>query len=130
TKEEIEALRESRDIGDETREMMIQGLLERDNQHLPQLVTWLRNYTDILAGKKHPSDRSVEHEFGRRVYNISKKLEGRIAANMVATNPGSWLTNFVPITQAMGQVSKVNLVRAMYDTVRSNAVSDGFAEAS
>lgn len=130
TKEEIEALRESRDIGDETREMMIQGLLERDNQHLPQLVTWLRNYTDILAGKKHPSDRSTEHEFGRRVYNISKKLEGRIAANMVAISPGSWLTNFVPITQAMGQVSKVNLVRAMYDTVRSNAVSDGFAEAS
>lgn len=130
TKEEIEALRESRDIGDETREMMIQGLLERDAQHLPQMVTWLRNYTDILAGKKHPSDRSTEHEFGRRVYNISKKLEGKIAANMVAISPGSWLTNFVPITQAMGQVSKVNLVRAMYDTVRSNAVSDGFAEAS
>ena len=130
TKEEIEALRESRDIGDETREMMIQGLLERDNQHLPQMVTWLRNYTDILAGKKHPSDRSMEHELSRRVYNISKKLEGRIAANMVAISPGSWLTNFVPLTQAMGQVSKVNLVRAMYDTVRSNAVSDGFAEAS
>lgn len=130
TKEEIEALRESRDIGDETREMMIQGLLERDNQHLPQMVTWLRNYTDILAGKKHPSDRSMEHDFGRRAYNISKKLEGKIAANMVAISPGSWLTNFVPLTQAMGQVSKVNLVRAMYDTVRSNAVSDGFAEAS
>ena len=130
TKEEIEALRESRDIGDDSKELMIQGLLERDNQHLPQLVTWLRNYTDILAGKKHPSDRSAEHEFGRRVYNISKKLEGRIAANMVAISPGSWLTNFVPLTQAMGQVSKVNLVRAMYDTVRSNAVSDGFAEAS
>ena len=130
TKEEIEALRESRDIGDDSKELMIQGLLERDNQHLPQMVTWLRNYTDILAGKKHPSDRSTEHEFGRRVYNISKKLEGRIAANMVAISPGSWLTNFVPLTQAMGQVSKVNLVRAMYDTVRSNAVSDGFAEAS
>ena len=130
TKEEIEALRESRDIGDDSKELMIQGLLERDNQHLPQMVTWLRNYTDILAGKKHPSDRSAEHEFGRRVYNISKKLEGRIAANMVAISPGSWLTNFVPLTQAMGQVSKVNLVRAMYDTVRSNAVSDGFAEAS
>lgn len=130
TKEEIEALRESRDIGDDSKELMIQGLLERDNQHLPQMVTWLRNYTDILAGKKHPSDRSTEHEFGRRVYNISKKLEGKIAANMVAISPGSWLTNFVPITQAMGQVSKVNLVRAMYDTVRSNAVSDGFAEAS
>ena len=130
TKEEIEALRESRDIGDETREMMIQGLLERDNQHLPQMVTWLRNYTDILAGKKHPSDRSMEHDFGRRAYNVSKKLEGRIAANMVAISPGSWLTNFVPLTQAMGQVSKANLIRAMYDTVRSNAVSDGFAEAS
>lgn len=130
TKEEIEALRESRDIGEDSKELMIQGLLERDNQHLPQMVTWLRNYTDILAGKKHPSDRSTEHEFGRRMYNISKKLEGRIAANMVAINPGSWLTNFVPITQAMGQVSKVNLIRAMYDTVRSNAVSDGFAEAS
>ena len=130
TKEEIEALRESRDLGDDSKELMIQGLLERDNQHLPQMVTWLRNYTDILAGKKHPSDRSTEHEFGRRAYNFSKKLEGKIAANMVAISPGSWLTNFVPITQAMGQVSKVNLVRAMYDTVRSNAVSDGFAEAS
>lgn len=130
TKEEIEALRESRDIGDETREMMIQGLLERDAQHLPQFVTWLRNYTDILAGKKHPSDRSAEHEWGRGLYTVSKKLEGRIAANMVAISPGSWLTNFVPLTQAMGQVSKVNLIRAMYDTVRSNAVSDGFAEAS
>lgn len=130
TKEEIEALRERRDIGEDSKELMIQGLLERDAQHLPQFVTWLRNYTDILAGKKHPSDRSMEHDLGRRAYNISKRLEGRIAANMVAINPGSWLTNFVPITQAMGQVSKVNLIRAMYDTVRSNAVSDGFAEAS
>ena len=130
TKEEIEALRERRDIGEDSKELMIQGLLERDAQHLPQFVTWLRNYTDILAGKKHPSDRSAEHEWGRGLYTVSKKLEGRIAANMVAISPGSWLTNFVPLTQAKGQVSMGNLIRAMYDTVRSNAVSDGFAEAS
>lgn len=130
TKEEIEALRERRDIGEDSKELMIQGLLERDAQHLPQMVTWLRNYTDILAGKKHPSDRSAEHEWGRRLYTVSKNLEGRIAANMVAISPGSWLTNLVPLTQAKGQVSMGNLVRAMYDTVRSNAVSDGFAEAS
>ena len=45
----------------------------------------------------------VGERFDGHAY-ISKALEGRVAANMVALNPGSWLTNFIPIAQATAQV--------------------------
>ena len=115
----------------EQKQSLIEDIMKvNEVSHLPNLVTELRNYTDNLAGKKSISDRNWEHSMGRGVYNFAKKMEGRIAANMVALNPGSWLTNFIPITQVSGIIDSKNLVRAIWDASKSFVKSDGFADRS
>ena len=80
------------------------------NPTLQNFVTWLRTYTDIQAGKKHPADRQWEKVLGRKFYKISREIENRVASNMVVGNIGSAMTNFIPITQGMANMSlKSNL---------------------
>lgn len=83
-----------------------------------------------LAGKKARADRGWEEMIGRQMYTVAKNVEGRVAANMIAMNPGSWITNFIPITQATGEVSTANLIKAMRDTVKSAVKDDGFTDGS
>lgn len=119
--ERIKAIRKNADFTPEEQEQQIAALLNmQENSHLPHFVTNLRNYTDGLAGKKAIGDRGWEQETGRAVYSTMQSLEGRVAANMVAVNPGSWLTNFIPLTQA-GDVKIKNLVHGMWDTLKDNA---------
>ena len=63
-------------------------------------VSNLHEYINNLAGKKARADRGWEEMIGRQMYTVAKNIEGRVAANMIAMNPGSWITNFIPITQA------------------------------
>ena len=92
---------------------------EVENSSLPNFVTYLRDYTNNLAGKKDFSDRQIEHDFGRGIYTVSKALEGRIASNMIGANIGSALTNFIPIAQAKAAIKTKYLVNAMNDTMRA-----------
>lgn len=113
-----------------TVQQLMQTLQRQKRMGMAGYVSNLREYTNILAGKKSKSDRGWEEMIGRQMYTVARNLEGRVAANMIAANPGSWLTNFIPITQAAGEVSVPNLVRAMRDTVRAYAHDDGFADGS
>lgn len=92
---------------------------EAKQSSLPHFVTYLRDYTNNLAGKKDFSDRQIEHDLGRGVYTVSKALESRIASNMIGGNIGSALTNFIPIAQATGEVKSKHLRQAMNDTMRA-----------
>lgn len=105
-------------------------LKDKDNAGLGNFVTWLRRYTDILAGKKALIDREIEHETGRAIYKLVGEWEGQIAKNMVSTNLSSAFSNFIPIVQATGEVKNKYLLQAMADTVKSGFKSDGFAENS
>ena len=93
-------------------------------------VTELRRYTDSLAGKKSRSDRGIEDAIGREVYQIANQVEGRVAANMIAANPGSWLTNVIPLTQATGEIDIPDLLRGMRDTIKAYVKDDGFVDGS
>ena len=105
-------------------------LLDNGNGGLGNFVTWIRRYTDILAGKKALIDREIEHETGRAVYKLVSDWESRISKNMVSTNLSSALSNFIPIVQATGEVKDKYLLRAMRDTVKNTMKSDGFEENS
>ena len=107
----------------------IDKILKAGDTHLSSMATWLRNYTDNLAGKKSIADRVIEYNLGRTFYNVSKAVENRVAANMIALNPGSWLTNYIPIVQAAG-VSNKNLIKGMAETVQNYFKKDGFENAS
>ena len=43
----------------------------------------------------------------------------RVAANMVAVNPASWLTNFVPLTQGWGTVKTRFMLEGMWDSLKA-----------
>ena len=100
-------------LGELERQSRLEKLYENNRSHLSNFVVNLRNYTDNLAGKKSISDRDWEQKIGRQVYGTMKAIEGRVAANMVGVNPGSWITNVIPITQLTGEVSTGNIARAL-----------------
>lgn len=113
-----------------TVQKLIADIQNQKRMGMGRFVTELRRYTDNLAGKKSREDRGWEDFANRQVYTVAKNLEGRVAANMISLNPGSWLTNFIPITQASGEVSVPNLLRGMYQTVKSGIQDDGYVDAS
>ena len=108
----------------------VSKLYAQKKQGMGGYVSNLHEYINNLAGKKARADRGWEEMIGRQMYTVAKNIEGRVAANMIAMNPGSWITNFIPITQAGGEVSAANLIKAMRDTVKSAVKDDGFTDGS
>ena len=97
---------------------------------LSNFVAELDEYTNLLAGKKSRLDRGMEKMLGRKFYNIMKAFESRVGANMVAANVGSALTNVIPLTQAWSQVSSVDMLQGMWQTLQNYKTADGLDVAS
>lgn len=97
---------------------------------LSNFVAELDEYTNLLAGKKSRLDRGMEKMLGRKFYNVCKAFESRVGANMVAANIGSALTNFIPLTQAWSQVSSVDMLQGMWQTLQNYKTADGLDAAS
>ena len=114
------------DLPQADKDKKIEDLFEKGPTHLSNFVADLEDYIQVLAGKKSLSDRSIENTFGRKVYSVANNIEQRISRNMVAINPGSWLTNFIPLTQATAGNDTSSVLRAMADTVKSVFGDDGF----
>lgn len=129
-KEEIDKVRENDNMDEIDKKNRIEELFQIDKNKFPYLVTELRRYTDNLAGKKDSSDRDMENTIGRGMYEISKAMENKVAANMVALNPGSWLTNFIPIAQGLGGVKSINMFNGMKDTIKTYGKADSFIDKS
>lgn len=127
----IERIRNDETLTPEDRNNRLEALYNASKMsHLPNLVTELRSYTDTLAGKKHKADRFIEDAVGRGVYKFLKSVYSKTGANMVAVNVGSWLTNLIPVTQALGVVKSDSMAKAIFDTIKAQVQSDGFAEKS
>lgn len=128
--DEIDAIDEMEELSPQekwTRKKEIYEDKQR-NKYLNNFVGWLHNYTNLLAGKKDFSDRVWEENLGRGIYQLSKDMESRVAANMVAGNISSALTNVIPIAQMTAQVKEKYVLAAMSDTVKNMGKSnDGFA---
>lgn len=128
-KRQIEEVRNASDLSEMDKEARLETIYRNGDSQLGSLATWIRNYTDTLAGKKAQIDRVFEHNLGRGLYNTSKAIENRVAANMVAINPGSWLTNFIPLVQG-SEVKNSNIIRGMAQTVQNMFRNDGFTDMS
>ena len=129
-RERVDAIRADESISEQDKELRIKDLYENAKFELSGFAAWLDEYTNLLANKKSKLDRGVESVLGRGFYNAMSWLESRAAANMVAMNPGSWLTNFIPLTQAWGYVSTGDMVQAMGQTIAAMKNDDGFWERS
>lgn len=127
---QVKALMKNKSLSKDAREVAIDDLLGRDTTHLSNSVSDLREYTNVLAGKKDLVDRAEERRFGRQIYNVSTFIENRIGGNMVRFNPGTWITQFIPVTQALATTDKVSVARAMKDVMRNAFSNDGFVNRS
>lgn len=124
-REQVDAVRAREDISDAEKQVLIDEINEKGKFALNNFVVELDEYTNLLANKKSRGDRDMEQRMGRRMYSIMKNLESRVAANMVAVNPASWLTNFVPLTQGAAALDRGMLLRGMWDTLKAYRADDG-----
>lgn len=129
-RERVDNIRAREDLSEHQKELEIKEVMEKGRFSLSNFVVELDEYTNLLANKKSKYDRSMEHLGGRRLYNLMKAWENRVAANMVSVNPASWLTNFGVITQAGAQLKTSSMLKAMWQTLQNYKTSDGIVEAS
>lgn len=129
-KQRIDAIMMNPFLNPDEANEQVANLTKNGRYGLSNFVDELDEYTNLLAGKKSRLDRGMEKTFGRQFYNVMKKFESRVGANMVAANVGSALTNFIPITQAWSQVSTTDVLRGMWDTLKNYKTADGLDSAS
>lgn len=129
-RKQIDAINANPDITEEDKQNRLEKLYETGRYTLSHFVVELEEYTNLLANKKSFADRNMERNFDRKVYNLLKALESRIAANMVAINPASWLTNFVPLTQGWAGVGLGDLFTGMWQTLKASKADDGIISRS
>lgn len=126
----LEDIYNNEGLDQEQKQKLVDEEYLKINNPLPNFVTELRDYTDTLANKKDIGDRGMEHMLGRETYTIMKDVQSRVSANMVGFNISSALTNFIPITQAWGEVSTKNMFKAIRESIANQFRDDGFADCS
>ena len=129
-RDQIDAIYTDTSLSEDDKKNRIDKIFESGQYTLSNFVVELEEYTNLLANKKSRADRNMEQALGRNLFNVVKALESRVAANMVAINPASWLTNFIPLTQGGAMLNKVQLLNGMWQTLRSIKNDDGIVSAS
>lgn len=129
-KEQIRKVQDNPTLDDDQKHAEIERITQDGRFELGNLVVWLDEYINLLANKKSISDRNWEHAIGRKYYTVMKNLESRFAANMIVLNPGSYLTNLIPLTQGWSALDTKTMLRGMWDTLRTIKEDDGFAARS
>lgn len=129
-RERVDDVRARDDLTEHQKELEIKEIMDKGQFSLSNFAVELDEYTNLLANKKSKYDRSMEHLGGRKLYNFMRAWQNRVAANMVAVNPASWLTNFGVITQAGAQLKTISVLKGMWQTLANIKTNDGLVEAS
>ena len=129
-RKQVDAVRADPRLTEEEKQSKINEIHKEGRFVLSNFVNELDEYTNLLANKKSRFDRGIEAALGRRVYRFLKNWESRVGANMIAGNLSSALTNFIPLTQARGQIGRASMLKGMWDTLKSYRNDDGFADRS
>ena len=129
-RKQVDDVRANPNLTEEDKQNRIEKIYETGRFALSNFVVELEEYTNLLANKKSRADRNMEQALGRKMYNLVKALEGRVAANMVAVNPASWLTNFIPLTQGAALLDRGMLLKGMWDTLKAYKADDGIVNKS
>ena len=129
-RERVDDIRARDDLTEHQKELEIKEIMDKGQFSLSNFAVELDEYTNLLANKKSKYDRSMEHLGGRKLYNFMRAWQNRVAANMVAVNPASWLTNVGVITQAGAQLKTISVLKGMWQTLANIKTNDGLVEAS
>lgn len=129
-RERVDDVRARDDLTEHQKELEIEAIMKQGRFSLSNFAVELDEYTNLLANKKSKYDRRMENLGGRKLYNFMRAWQNRVAANMVAVNPASWLTNFGVITQAGAQLKTISVLKGMWQTLANIKTNDGLVEAS
>ena len=129
-RERIDAVRADESLNEAQKDVSVEDIQKNGRYSLSRWAANLDEYTNLLAGKKSELDRPIEQMTSRDMYRLLNKWQGRVAANMVAVNPASWLTNFGVIQQAAAQLNEDSLMKARAQAVANTFRNDGFEERS
>lgn len=127
---QIDELLSDTSIDPEERQEKIEKIYAKYTTPLNNLVTEIRDYTNGIANKKSVLDRTMEKALNRKVYSVMQNVTNRLSANMVGFNLSSAITNFIPITQAMGEVKNKYLLKGLTESIKNQNISDGFENKS
>jgi len=105
---------------------MVEGIVKElpPKVNLPNFVANLKEYGNLIAGKKSVVDRGLEAYVGRKVFTVLDFLRRQTGANMVGGNISSALTNFIPFTQVAAATDKIPFLRGMLSTITDIANKD------
>lgn len=127
---QIDELLSDTSIDPEERQEKIEKIYSKYTTPLNNLVSEIRDYTNGIANKKSVLDRTMEKALNRKVYSVMQNITNRLSANMVGLNLSSAITNFIPITQAMGEVKNKYLLKGLTEAIKNQNISDGFENKS
>ena len=77
------------------------------------LINWINEYANQLAGKKHSLDRGFEGEIGRRFYNLMDTVSNNWTLNQIAFNASSWFNQFKQATNIISENNPIDVITAI-----------------
>lgn len=80
-------------------------------------VVWLKNYTDILAGKQYGGDRGTEYHGGREFMNVGRRMVDTFARAKVAGNLSTVLNQSAQLSMLLSTRSKRAVMKASTDFI-------------
>ena len=95
-----------------------------------ELVSYLDNYANILAGKQSMADRGWEYSSGRTVLNLGNKLVRAFGRAQVAGNLSSALNQTAQLPQIFAELGARNTAQAIADTVQMKLRRDAWWQKS
>ncbi len=126
-KDKVEAIRNNPEYDASEVQDQIDLIYKEARNPLNNFISDFRTQTNTLAGKKSSMDRGTEEWTNRKFYSTMSNISNRVTANMVVGSFSSALTNFIPITQSLAEVSPVSSLLAMRDTIKSYIKKDSSA---
>lgn len=95
-----------------------------------ELVSYLDNYANILAGKQSMADRGWEYSSGRTVLNLGNKLVRAFGRAQVAGNLSSALNQTAQLPQIFAELGTRNTAQAIADIWSGKLRRAGWAQES
>ena len=133
TKKRVDEIRNDSSLNRDQKQERINEIFanktDKTKYALNNFIVELEEYTNQLAGKKSARDREYESLIGRSLYTAMKRITGNTAANAIAGNIGSALTNFIPLMDG-GAVMHYHMLGAMWDMMQGHIQGDGFISTS
>jgi len=99
-------------------EFKLKALAEDSENKLNNFLTFLKNFSNDLAGKTNPIDRPIQENFlGRQVFRAINWLNSHVKANVILGNMSSAVAQFFAIPNGIANAGVRNAVPAVGDSL-------------